>query len=75
MQVDRQTEIQKDRCVIIYIQTNGNKDVQTYTDKQTDRRTDSAKVLVQAEKQPWPQFDPHLTQVSVTGLSCTNERV
>jgi hypothetical protein len=24
---------------------------------------------------PWPQFDPRLTQVSVTGLSCTNDRV
>ena len=29
----RQTDVQ------IYIQTNRNKDVQTYTDKQTDRRT------------------------------------
>jgi hypothetical protein len=35
MQVDRQKEVQKD--VQIYIQTNRNKDVQTYTDKQTDR--------------------------------------
>ncbi len=24
---------------------------------------------------PWPRFDPRLAQVSVTGLSCTNERV
>jgi hypothetical protein len=24
---------------------------------------------------PWPRFDPRLTLVSVTGLSCTNERV
>ncbi len=23
---------------------------------------------------PWPRFDPCLTQVSVTGLPCTNER-
>ncbi len=34
---DRGTE---DRCIVqIYIQTNRNKDVQTYTDKQTVRRT------------------------------------
>jgi hypothetical protein len=39
--------------VQIYIQTNRNKDVETYTDKQTD----SAKVLVQAEKQTDVQKD------------------
>ncbi len=38
MQVDRQTEVGK-TDVQIYLQTNGNKDLQTYTDKQTDRRT------------------------------------
>ncbi len=37
MQVDRQTEVQRDRCTIIH--TNRNNDVQTYTDKQTDRWT------------------------------------
>ncbi len=37
----RQTHRQRYRKtdVLIYIQTNRNKDVQTYTDKQTDRRT------------------------------------
>jgi hypothetical protein len=34
---DRQRYIKTD--VHIYIQSNRNKDVQTYTDKQTDRRT------------------------------------
>jgi predicted transposase YdaD len=38
MQVDRQTEVGK-TDVQIYLQTNGNKDLQTDTDKQTDRRT------------------------------------
>jgi hypothetical protein len=38
MQVDRQTEVGK-TDVQIYLPTNGNKDLQTYTDKQTDRRT------------------------------------
>ncbi len=37
MKVDRQRYRKTD--VQIYIQTNRNKDVQTYTDKQTDRRT------------------------------------
>jgi len=36
--IDRQTKVLK-TDVQIYIQTNRNKDVQTYTDKQTDRRT------------------------------------
>jgi hypothetical protein len=39
MQVDRQTEVNEDRCTNTDILTNRNKDVQTYTDKQTDRRT------------------------------------
>jgi hypothetical protein len=43
MQIDRQTEVQKDRQIQIqiqiYIQTNRNNDVQTYTDKQADRQT------------------------------------
>ena len=39
MQVDRQTEVGK-TGVQIYLQTNGNKDIQTYTDKQTDRCTE-----------------------------------
>jgi hypothetical protein len=38
MQVDRQTEVGK-TDVQIYLQTNGIKDLQTDTDKQTDRRT------------------------------------
>ncbi len=38
MQVERQTEVQKDRCTNINTDKK-NKDVQTYTDKQTDRRT------------------------------------
>ncbi len=38
MQVDRQAEVQKDN-VQIYIQINRNNNVQTYTDKQTDRGT------------------------------------
>ncbi len=35
----RQTDRGTGTDVQIYIQTNRNKDVQTYTDKQTDRRT------------------------------------
>ncbi len=38
MHVDRQTEVGKTDGQI-YLQTNGNKDLQTDTDKQTDRRT------------------------------------
>ncbi len=40
MQVERQTEGQK--YIQIYMQTNRNKDVQTYTDKQTDGQFKSA---------------------------------
>ena len=37
-QTDRGTERQM-YIVQIYLQTNGNKDLQTYTDKQADRQT------------------------------------
>ncbi len=49
MQVDRETEVQKDRCTNIH--TDKWKKRRTDIHRQTDRQTDSSKVLVQAGKQ------------------------
>ncbi len=49
MQVDRQTKVQKVRCTNIL--TDKRKQRLTDIHRQTDRQTDSSKVLVQAEKQ------------------------
>jgi hypothetical protein len=46
MQADRQTKLQKDRYTKMHIDPNRNKDIQTYTDRQTD----SASTGRQADK-------------------------
>jgi len=60
IKVDRQTEVQKDRCTNIH--TDNQKKRRTDIHRQTDRQTDSAKVLEQAEKQTDVQKDRWLTE-------------
>ncbi len=55
MQVDRQIEVQEDRCTNIH--TDKQKKRRADIHRQTDRQTDSAKVLVPAEKQTDIQKD------------------